>query len=96
MNEEIMREALFYPNLKVKIRTVEDNNQEQIKDIEEFITNRVDLLVVSPNEAKAITPVVEKAYDNGIPIVLVDRKITSDKYTAFVGGDNYLMGKQIG
>ena len=96
MNEEIMREALFYPNLKVEIRTVEDNNQEQIKDIEEFITNRVDLLVVSPNEAKAITPVVDKAYDNGIPVVLVDRKITSDKYTAFVGGDNYLMGKQIG
>ena len=90
MNEEIMREALFYPNLKVEIRTVEDNNQEQIKDIEEFITNRVDLLVVSPNEAKAITPVVDKAYDNGIPVVLVDRKITSDKYTAFVGGDNYL------
>ena len=58
--------------------TVEDNNQEQIKDIEEFITNRVDLLVVSPNEAKAITPVVDKAYDNGIPVVLVDRKITSD------------------
>ena len=96
MNEEIMREALFYPNLKVEIRTVEDNNQEQIKDIEEFIANDVNLIVVSPNEAKAITPVVEKAYDLGIPVVLVDRKITSDKYTAFVGGDNYLMGKQIG
>lgn len=39
---------------------------------------------------------MEKAYDLGIPVVLVDRKITSDKYTAFVGGDNYLMGKQIG
>ena len=96
MNEEIIREALFYPNLKVEIRTVEDNNQEQIKDIEEFIANDVNLIVVSPNEAKAITPVVEKAYDLGIPVVLVDRKITSDKYTAFVGGDNYLMGKQIG
>lgn len=96
MNEEIMREALFYPNLKVEIRTVEDNNQEQIKDIEEFIKNGVNLLVVSPNEARAITPVVEKAYDMGIPVVLVDRKITSDKYTTFVGGDNYLMGKQIG
>lgn len=96
MNEEIMREALFYPNLKVEIRTVGDNNQEQIKDIEEFIANDVNLIVVSPNEAKAITPVVEKAYDRGIPVVLVDRKIASDKYTAFVGGDNYLMGKQIG
>ena len=92
MNKEIMREALFYPNLKVEIRTAKDNNREQIKDIEEFIANDVNLIVVSPNEAKAITPVVEKAYDRGIPVVLVDRKITSDKYTAFVGGDNYLMG----
>ena len=53
-------------------------------------------LKVEIREAKAITPVVEKAYDRGIPVVLVDRKIASDKYTAFVGGDNYLMGKQIG
>ena len=96
MNTEISRESLFYPNLKVEIRTAKDNNREQIEDIEEFIAKGVDLLVVSPNEAKAITPVVEKAYDRGIPVVLVDRKIASDKYTAFVGGDNYLMGKQIG
>ncbi len=96
MNEEISREALFYPNLKVEIRTAKDNNREQIEDIEEFIAKGVNLLVVSPNEAEAITPVVEKAYDRGIPVVLVDRKIASDKYTAFVGGDNYLMGKQIG
>ena len=96
MNEEILREALFYPNLKVEIKTAADSNQRQIEDIEEFISSGVSLLIVSPNEARTITPVVEKAYNMGIPVVLVDRKITSDKYTAFVGGDNYLMGKQIG
>ena len=96
MNDEIKREALFYPNLKIEIKTVKDNSKEQIEDIEEFISEGVDLLIVSPNEAKAITPVVEKAYDGGIPVVLVDRKIASDKYTAFVGGDNYLMGEQVG
>ena len=96
MNEEIKREALFYPNLKVDINTVKDNSDEQIKAINNFISKGVDLLIVSPNEAEAITPVVEKAFKNGIPVVLVDRKITSDKYTAFVGGDNYFIGKQIG
>lgn len=96
MNDEIKREALFYPNLKIEIKTVKDNSKEQIEDIEEFISEGVDLLIVSPNEAKAITPVVEKAYKGGIPVVLVDRKIASDKYTAFVGGDNYLMGEQVG
>ena len=96
MNEEIKREALFYPGLKIDIKTVKDNNQEQIKDIEGFIAQGVNLIIVSPNEAEAITPVVEKAYNMGIPVVLVDRKISTDKYTAFVGGNNYLMGKQIG
>lgn len=96
MNKEIKREALFYPGLEIDIKTVKDNNQDQIKDIEDFIAQRVNLIIVSPNEAEAITPVIEKAYESGIPIVLVDRKISSDKYTAFVGGNNYLMGKQIG
>lgn len=96
MNDELKREALFYPNLKINIKTVKDDSKEQIKDIEEFISDGVDLLIVSPNEAEIITPVVEKAYGNGIPVVLVDRKIASDRYTAFVGGDNYLMGRQIG
>lgn len=96
MNDELKREALFYPNLKIEIKTVKDNSKEQIEDIEKFISDGVDLLIVSPNEAKAITPVVEKAYKGGIPVVLVDRKIASDKYTAFVGGDNYLMGEQVG
>ena len=96
MNEEIMREALFYPNLNVEIRTAYDDNNKQIKDIEEFIYRKVDLIVVAPNEAKAITPIVEKAYKSNIPIVLVDRKIASDKFTSFVGGDNYELGKQVG
>lgn len=54
------------------------------------------MLIVSPNEAKAIMPVVEKAFDAGIPVVLIDRKIHSDKYTAYVGADNYEIGQRAG
>lgn len=96
MNKEICREALFYPGVKVEILTAKDNNTRQIADIESFIREGVDLLIVSPNEADAITPVIEKAYDKGIPVVLVDRKIHSDKYTAYVGADNYEIGRHVG
>lgn len=96
MNNEIVREALFYDGVEVEIRTAKDNNQTQIEDIKYFIDKKVDLLIVAPNEAAAITPVVEKAYRQGIPIVVVDRKILSDKYTAFVGADNYEIGKDVG
>lgn len=61
-----------------------------------MVNDGVDLLVVAPNEVSAITPVIEKIYQKGIPVVLVDRKIDSESYTAYVGADNYEMGYQIG
>ena len=95
-NLEMMREAAFLEDLDVEIRSVDDNSTKQIEDIEYFIKKGVELLVVSPNEADALTPVIEKAYDSGIPIILYDRKINSEKYTAYVGADNYQIGSQMG
>ncbi len=96
MNKEILREALFYPEARVEIRTAKDDSRRQINDIENFIHEGVDALIISPNEANAITPVIEKAYDSGIPVILVDRKVLSEKYTAYVGADNYDIGKRAG
>jgi len=96
MNDEILREAQFYSGVKVEIRTAKDNNQKQAKDIYYFINKKVDLLIVAPNEAAPMTPIVEEAYNKGIPVIVVDRKILSDKYTAFVGADNYEIGKTVG
>ena len=52
-------------------------------------------MIVAPNEAEPITPVVEEAYDRGIPVIVVGRRILSEKYTAYVGADNYEIGKAI-
>ena len=92
----MLREALFYDGVEVDIRTVKDDNAQQIEDIRNFIQEGVDLLVVAPNEAAPITPVVEEAFDRGIPVIVFDRKILSDKYTAYIGADNYELGKAIG
>lgn len=91
-NNEMLQEASFYNNLTVNIRSVHDDSEQQIRDIEEFIDEKVDLLVISPNESTSLTPVVEKAYRSGIPVILYDRKIDSDQYTAFIGGDNRQIG----
>lgn len=96
MNKEILREALFYPGVNVEVYQAHDDNVHQIKDIETLIERKVDLLIVAPNEAEAITPVIEKAYDAGIPVILIDRKINSEKYTAYVGADNYEIGRKAG
>lgn len=96
MNNEILREALFYDGVEVDIRTSKDDNARQAEDIHRFIEEGVDLLIVAPNEAAPITPAVEEVYDKGIPIIVVDRKILSDKYTAYVGADNYEIDKAVG
>lgn len=96
MNKEILREALSYPGVNIEVYQAHDDNVRQIQDIESLIKKKVDLLIVAPNEAEAITPVIEKVYDAGIPVILVDRKINSEKYTAYVGADNYEIGRRAG
>lgn len=96
MDDQMQREVSLLQdiNLELIIKLVKDDTKQQVKDIEEFISQGVDLLVISPNESKAITEVVQKAYRQGIPVVLVDRKIDTEEYTAYVGADNYEIGKE--
>lgn len=96
MNTEMLLEASSYENMELVIKTVKDDTRKQIKDIEELINQKVDLLVISPNESTAITPIIQKAYQSGIPVILVDRRIDTEDYTAYVGADNYLIGQEVG
>ena len=96
MNDEILREAMFYDGVSVEIRSAGDDNRKQAEDVHYFIDKGVDLLIISANEAAPMTPIVEEAYQKGIPVVLVDRKILSDKYTAYIGADNYEIGRAVG
>ena len=96
MNKEALQEASFHPGIELRIKSVKDDTQQQIKDVEQFIADRVDLIVLAPNEAEPLVQVVEDALAAGIPVVLADRKIASDNYSAFVGADNYQIGHDAG
>ena len=96
MNDEILREAMFYNGVSVEIRSAGDDNSKQAEDVHYFMDEGVDLLIISANEAAPMTPIVEEAYQKGIPVILVDRKILSDKYTAYIGADNYEIGRAVG
>lgn len=96
VNKEILREASFRSNIEVRIKSVKDDSEQQIKDIEQFLSEGIDLLVVAPNEATALTPAVSKVFKSGIPVILLDRRILNDDYTAYVGADNYYLAYQLG
>ena len=94
-NEEIKRELLLHDDVSVEIRSAERDNGRQIDDIRYFMQNGFDLIIVSPNESRELTPVIEEAYSKGIPILTFDRRIEGDAFTAHMEVDNYELGRSV-
>lgn len=96
MNSEMKRELAFHP--EVKLETIESfsNTEKQVEQVRALAKQKIDLLIITPNEAKPLTAAIEEIYKAGIPIVFVDRKTESGNYTAFIGADNYEIGKTAG
>lgn len=96
MDDDIRAAAAQIPNFEVVFADAAQDNAKQVSDVENFITQGIDLLIISPNEAAPLTAAVKKAYDAGIPVILLDRRIEGDSYTTFIGGDNTQMGEEAG
>lgn len=92
MLKEMERELSFHPEINFVFKDANGFTNKQVEQIQELIDQKVDLLIVSPNEAAPITPIVEKAFAIGIKVIVVDRKTISQNYTAFVGASNYEVG----
>ena len=96
LNDELKMGEYLNDSLIVKLASSNDDNVLQNKQVNQFVDEGVDLLIISPNQLSAISKAVERAFDKGIPVILYDRKTNSDKYTAFIGCDNYTIGNSMG
>lgn len=96
LNEELRTATYLYDNVDIRVVSADDNDTLQRAQIDRFIDDGVDLLIVSPNQMNSISEAVDRAYDSGIPVILLDRKTGSGKYTAFIGADNVDIGRSIG
>ena len=95
-NKELRQEADKHPEIKLTVRDGMDDAAKQAADVEEFIKMKADAILISPKVAAALTPVVNKAFDAGIPVFVLDRDLANDRYTQFIGGDNKLIGRTAG
>lgn len=93
MNNSMKLQASLHSNVELSIYEARVNANTQIKHIEKMIEDEMDAIIVSPLEPNLITAVVEKAYAKGIPVILIDRKINSANYTAYIGADNIEIGR---
>jgi ribose transport system substrate-binding protein len=96
MNDQIEAAVVKHPDLSVMFADAAQDNVKQIAAVENFITQGVDLLIISPNEAGPLTDPVAKAFDRGIPVIVLDRKVNGDKYTMWIGADNEKIGERAG
>lgn len=96
MEMEMQNELLYYPQLKLIIKDAKNNSEKQVSDIRELIAAGIDILIVSPNESEPLTAIVSEVYRKGIPVIVIDRRVETTDYTAFIGANNYLIGKEAG
>jgi len=96
MEMEMEIELSLYPDFELIKTDAEGNSQQQIKDVMYLISEGIDLLIISPNESDPLTPIVQEVFSSGIPVIVIDRQISSDSWTAYIGADNYEIGLQAG
>lgn len=90
LNEELRIAATYY-DVDLQIKSANDDVRLQTEQIDRFVEQGVDLLVVAPGQV-TISPAIDKAYEKGIPVIIFDRRTRSNKYTAYIGADNHDIG----
>ncbi len=71
----------------------EDDREQQVLVVEDFISWKVDGIVLAPLDDKALVLPVKQAVKRGIPVVIIDSDLKSDDYVSFVATDNYKGGQ---
>lgn len=95
-NNVMLEELWNYPDCNLLIQDARQDNARQIAQIESFILQGVDVLIVAPNEAAPLTPVIRKARERGIKVVCLERNLLEPVYDTFVGADNVKIGEMAG
>ena len=95
-NKDLRAEAELHDNVELLISDANDRTEKQVADVENFIRQEVDAILISPKESAGLTGVVEQATDAGIPVFVLDRNVDTEKFVQWVGGDNELIGRAAG
>ncbi len=90
---EAKREAEKIKNIKFVYSDANGQTSMLIRQIEKFIQDKVDVLIIGTNDEEAVVPVISKAMEQGISVVILDRGVKTENYTSFIHSDNTNIGK---
>lgn len=95
-NTELLMDTYLHEGVELRFAAAYDSDERQVQQIDSLLASGIDLLIVAPNQVATITPAIDRAFDQGIPVIVFERKTNSKKYTAFMSADNYEMGRLMG
>ena len=97
INSSAIAEAGKYPDIDLKVAEGTNDANLQISQVETFINDKVDAIVLLPTDGAALTEVAIEAMNAGIPVINVDREFSSPfAARTTILGDNYGMGVSAG
>lgn len=95
-NNQMTKAAGKFKDFKLVTVNAQRDSAKQVADVENLVQQKIDLLIISPNEAAPLTAIVKKVYDSGIPVIVLDRAVIGEAYTMFIGADNKFIGTKAG
>ena len=96
LNDELKIGTYFHDGVELRFASADDSDEKQIEQIHQFVRDGIDLLIVAPNQVATVSPAIDEVFDKGIPVIVFDRKTNSKKFTAYIGADNFEMGRLMG
>ena len=96
MDSQIAAAAEDYPEFEVIFQDAAQDNADQVSDVENLLTQGIDLLIISPNEAAPLNEIVREAWESCVPVIVLDRNLVDANYSMFIGADNVAIGRGAG
>ncbi|MFP4501298.1 MAG: substrate-binding domain-containing protein [Candidatus Hydrogenedentota bacterium] len=96
MNTDIRNAAAEHPNIEMVFKDAQNDTLVQVSHLEEFVSQGVDAIIISPKEAAPFVEPITRATQVGVPVIILDRAVPESEYTVFIGADNVKIGKAAG
>jgi ribose transport system substrate-binding protein len=96
MSKAVQVSASETGNVKVRVTDANGDGAKLTSDVQNLVSQKVDGIIISAGPLAAAPAALKAAKDAGIPVVMVDRKLTGEDYSSWIGPDNEAIGKQDG
>jgi inositol transport system substrate-binding protein len=92
LSEAIVAYAQTKPGVKVVMVDAQSDVQKQFSQVENFVAQKVDAIILNPCELEASTPAVDYVKKAGIPLVLVNQ-VTKSPGDSYIGSNDFEAGR---